>query len=447
MLTEDLRILPAGEKKYPTNSGRFRVLFTDHLNIARGKYISQEMAKHGEANFCVGTFGLTYNKDLLPAPHSYLLEGLPDVQARFEPFVHEESTNTNRFGWFKHQRIAIADLYMRGEPYAACGRGALKRALAAWENEGYDVGIGVELEAYIFARHSETGEWVPYDSPSAHVYGTGPLCEPSGVTELLWHAAERFGISIESMNSEFDSPQMELTLHYRPALEAIDESMLFRLLAREIFHQQGLLLTFMPKPIEGISGSGVHMNFSFKPRNAQARPLFNRAGEMMLAKRVIAGMLAHHKGLAGLLCPTVNSYQRAQPAQLAGYWANWGFDHRSVTVRVPQTQGPAARIEHRLADGGANPYTAAAALLQASLLGDPATLPPHETQDGLENVSTDQHIATDLGAALDDLAADKALGAAVGEGLIANHIDIKRAEIAEVPSNLADQFKYYSRFL
>nr|MCH9780383.1 glutamine synthetase [Alphaproteobacteria bacterium] len=167
-----------------------------------------------------------------------------------------------------------------------------------------------------------------------------------------------------------------------------------------------------------------------------------------VGKKIIAGMLAHHKGLAGILCPTVNSGRRSQPASLAGYWANWGYDHRSVTVRIPEASGHAARIEHRMADGGANPYTAAAALLHAGLLGDEKTLPNAETLDGLENVSTSEHIAENLGDALTDLEADKKLVAAIGQGLIDNHVFNKRCEIAEVAALSPEQeVDYYRRYL
>ena len=134
--------------------------------------------------------------------------------------------------------------------------------------------------------------------------------------------------------------------------------------------------------------------------------------------------------MSALLAPTVNSYRRLRPASLAGYWANWGYDHRGVAVRIPGERGPATRIEHRLGDGAANPYVAAATVLQAARLGveNEYALPPAETGDGLETVDTEICVPENLGAALDALEQDDALVSAVGELLVSNFVGIKRKE-------------------
>jgi glutamine synthetase len=154
--------------------------------------------------------------------------------------------------------------------------------------------------------------------------------------------------------------------------------------------------------------------------------------------------------MAALLAPTVNSYERLKPASLSGYWANWGFDHRSVSVRVSAEDGPAARIEHRVADGAVSPYIAVAVALQAARLGvaDSLPLPPPELADGLETVSTQRHIADDLGAALDALVADTSLSAALGQPLIDNYVAIKRAEVDALEGKSAEEvFDYYAPFI
>ena len=160
--------------------------------------------------------------------------------------------------------------------------------------------------------------------------------------------------------------------------------------------------------------------------------------------------MQHHRALAALAAPCANSYARLKPASLSGYWQNWGIDHRSVTVRVSAETGPAARIEHRLADCAASPYFAMAAMLQAALLGveNSYPLPPQELNDGLETINTDRHTPHDLTAALDALEADTVLSAAVGQELIDNFIAIKREEVRILEGKSAEeQTAYYLHYI
>ena len=208
----------------------------------------------------------------------------------------------------------------------------------------------------------------------------------------------------------------------------------------------------MPKPLSDRGGSGVHLNLSFGDKdgnNACADPA-QEDGLSELARQCIAGLMHHHRSMAGLIAPTVNSYRRLRPASLAGYWANWGYDHRGVAVRVPGERGPATRIEHRVADGAANPYVAAAAMLQAARLGVEKgyPLPPAETGDGLESVDTDVAVPENLGAALDALEQDDALVSAIGALLVANHIGIKRKEWDDYLGSTTDwEMSRYLNFL
>jgi glutamine synthetase len=161
-------------------------------------------------------------------------------------------------------------------------------------------------------------------------------------------------------------------------------------------------------------------------------------------------MMHHHEALSAILAPITNSYARLKPASLSGYWANWGIDHRSVTVRVSAETGAAARIEHRMADCAASPYFAMAALLQAALRGveQGLDLALPETADGLETTNTDRHTPHDLGAALDALEADTVLTQAVGAQLVANFLAIKREELRIVGDRDAEgQIAYYLPYI
>jgi glutamine synthetase len=434
----------SGAASQPAHASRVRILFADQLNLARGKYVPASEAAKGHARMCVGTFAVTYDRALVAAPGGGMLDGLPDMEAVFDPA-------DLRTGWEAGTAIALADLRFKGEPFALCGRSALKRAIAAWRARGLEPMVGIELEAYIFQR-GPGGDWVPYDTPGAFVYGTGPFCDPAGLIDEIWATADACGLPIESINAEYDAPQFELTLRFADALQAVDDAFLFRQMAREVLFRRGYLLSFLPKPFAEKSGSGLHFNISFNDKaglNIFAEDAARGQPGAVMAG-CIAGLLHHHEALAAIMAPTTNSYARLQPASLSGYWANWGIDHRSVTVRVSAETGAAARIEHRMADCAASPYFALAAALQAALLGleQGYALPGPETNDGLETINTDRHTPHCLGDALDALEADGALKAAVGAALIDNFIAIKREEVRILDGkSTEEQIAYYIHYL
>ena len=428
---------------------RLRVLFCDHLSIARGKYLPREKAATGATRFARPTFGVHFDKDLLNAPGAMVMEGLPDMECRFQGEDIRDS-------WVAGEKIVVGDLYdTEGAPLGLCGRQALKRAIEAWEAKGLTPKVGIELECYAL-QGSEDGRLVPYDTPGGVVYGTGPFTDPLRFCDAIWEKAEAAGFNIEVQTAEYDAPQFEFTLAYAPALEAVDDVFLFRQLAREVALDHGILLTFMPKPIAEASGSGMHINFSFADLNgdnAFAKPASTAAeGVVMsdLAKSCVAGLVHHHKGLAGLVAPTANSYQRLQPASLSGFWQNWGGDHRGVTTRVSSETGAKARLEHRMADASANPYTAVAAVLQAARLGveHKYPLPAMETGDCLEHTDAKVGTALDLKGATKDLAADRALGDAVGRLLCDNQIYMRREEVKKTKDLEGDALRdFYVHFI
>jgi len=257
---------------------------------------------------------------------------------------------------------------------------------------------------------------------------------------------------VESINSEYDTPQFELTLVYDDALTAVDDIFLFKLMARELAARKGLLLTFIGKPFADRGGSGFHVNMSLDNDdglNALHDPSA-ADGLSPLARQCIAGMIAHFESSAGICAPTVNAYKRLKPAQLAGFWANWGYDHRGVSVRVPHERGAATRLEHRMPDGAANPYLATAAVLQAARLGvvHQLTPPPPEEQDCLTSQSTTRHVPENLSLALDALEADAAFVAAVGPELVAQFTAVKRGEWSKFVAAVTDwELKTYLPFL
>ena len=349
---------------------RVRPLFCDLMNLARGKYVSEEVAKGGKVGFARATYATTYDRDLLTTPGTKVMEGVPDMELILDGDL--------RPGWQEATHVALGDIYVDGAPFALDARSQLKRTVQEWQTLGYRPKVGLELEAYVFQRDQD-GVYRPYDTPGAHVYGTGPQNDPKGLLDGIWAKAETMGLPLESLNGEYDQGQFELVCRFADAVEACDNTFLLRLMAQEEALHRGLLLTFLAKPVPERGGSGVHVNFSFADKSGTNA--IAPAGELSsLAKGCIGGLMRHHQGLAAVLAPTVNSYDRLAPGSMAGYWANWGIDHRMTTTRCSVSTPKSARLEHRMADGGCNPYLATHAVLQAAKLGVErrAPLPPAE---------------------------------------------------------------------
>lgn len=431
-----------------TDYDRIRILWPDHLGLARGKYLPARLAHKGTSH-CVTTFALGYDRSMIPAPGAYLLEGLPDVHASFDE-------NSVRPGWEDSRTgVALGHLDFRGEPYEFSSRHALQRAVSDWEALGYTPKVGIELEAYVLEPDG-SGGWQRWSTPRSFVYGTGPGSDPTGLIDEIMRTAEASQFRVESINAEFDESQFELTLEYDDALAAVDDAFLFRVLAREVALRNGLDLTFLGKPFAGSAGSGVHVNFSLldatganamaasagaasdgaagagEAAGTEARTAArNSSGLSDLARGCLAGLCRHHQGMTALCCPTVTAYRRLRPGELNGYWANWGVEHRCAANRIPDASGgPGTRIENRLADGSASLHLAAATVLQAARLGVVGgyDCPAPLTTDGFEEVDTDVHSAENLADALADLEADDTLVEAVGADVCANFAANKHAE-------------------
>lgn len=425
---------------------RIRALWPDHLGLARGKILDAGVLDSAEpgTGHALPAFSLGLHRGMTPYDGSGVLEGLPDMRAVFDPAAV-------RPGWppARETGVVVADLEEAGgAPLARAPRQVLKNAVARFtaddRNPLHPV-VGIELEAFLLRPVPAPDDpsappslaYRPLPTPGHQVYGAGPLADPAGVLDRVLEAADAAGIVVESFHAEYDDGQFELTLRKKDALAAADEAFLFRLLAREVAAAAGFHLTFLGKPFTDRGGSGLHVNLSLEDAAGPSRPRRNRfddpegrGGLSAPAWQALAGLLRHHRALAAVLAPTVNAYRRLRPARMSGYYANWGHDHRGCAVRVPPERGPAARLEHRLADGACGPHIAVAAVLAAARLGiergeEP---PPEETADCVATPSRAEPAPEDLGAALRDLEADGELSAALGEDFVRMHCAVKRDE-------------------
>jgi glutamine synthetase len=401
---------------------RLRLLIPDLLGLERGKYLFGEVAQAGHAAFCIGLYPLTLDREILPVPRQQFDVGLPDVEAELD-------RDTVRRGWEDETVVGIGDVFQHGRPFEVDPRQVLRTAVRAWRDMDLEPQLAFETEFYLCER-SDDGAWVPVDLPSHRVYGTGMSVDPSGAIHDMVGAALGCGFQVESWCSEFDAAAFEVNWRYRDAIPAADDAFLFRILVREIAARHGRLATFLGRPFNDRGGSGMHLNVSFRrPDGSNAFHDPSRPDGMSeLAERCIAGILAHHRGTAAFMAPHVNAYKRLKPDMLNGYLANWGYDDRTVTVRVPPARGEGSRLEHRTADAAANPYLAAAALLHAARLGVEEQLELGPAQEPGADPNTDVAVPDTLEEALEEVRADTKIVGAMGEWVVESFVTLKRAE-------------------
>ena len=255
-----------------------------------------------------------------------------------------------------------------GSPYPGDPRYALKRILAKAAEKGYTYNLGPELEYFYFANSS-----CPEVLDQGGYFDAPPLDLANNLRRQSIFAMESVGIRVEYSHHEVAASQHEIDMRYDDGLKMADKVMTFRLTVKEIARQNGVYATFMPKPIFGINGSGMHTHQSlFKGgKNAfhDAKDQYNLSAE---GKSYIAGLLKHAREITGICSQWVNSYKRLVPGYEAPVYISWARRNRSALVRVPMYKPgkeAATRCEYRAPDPACNPYLAFAVMLAAGLKG------------------------------------------------------------------------------
>ncbi|MDP9302742.1 MAG: glutamine synthetase family protein [Actinomycetota bacterium] len=401
---------------------RLRLLWSDLHGIERGKYLYGDWQARGKANFCLATFPLTFDREILPIPGLAFDVGLPDLEARLDE-------SSLRPGWEPDTTIGIGELFDRDGPLPVDPRGALKRAVEPWRALGLEPQIAFEFEFYLLRPDGEGG-WLPLVTPGSRVYGTGTAVDPDGIVDRIVGAATESQMDVEAWCTEFDDSQFEVNIRYRDAVAAADDAFLFRVLTHEIATRAGHRATFLGRPFTDRGGSGLHVNISF--RDADGRnALYDEAdpeGLTDLARHAMAGMLTHHEGTAAICAPTVNAYKRLLPDMMNGYWANWGHDDRTVAVRISPERGASTRLENRVPDGACNPYLAAATLLHACRFGVEGGMALQAPQPVGDPPAASIHAPDNLEAAVEAMRSDAKMCEALGWPLVDAFTELKRAE-------------------
>lgn len=266
----------------------------------------------------------------------------------------------------------ICDVYTpSGEPFEGDPRHVLKQAVRQAEAKGWVYNTGPEPEFFLFKRDGD-GEamTVPHDQGGYFDLSTD---RGEGVRKEMSKALAAFGIRVEASHHEVASGQQEIDFRYTNALRAADNVVTFKSTLKEVARQHNLHATFMPKPIAGVNGSGMHVHQSLVQVDTGENLFADEQGEAGLsavARQFVGGQLTHAAGMCAVLAPLVNSYKRLVPGYEAPVYISWGQTNRSALIRVPRVQlSESTRLELRCPDPSCNPYLAFAVMLRAGLDG------------------------------------------------------------------------------
>lgn len=344
------------------------------------------------------------------------------------------------FPWRPQQgKVArlICDIYRPdGTPFEGDPRYALRRAIADAEALGYEMNVGPECEFFLFET-DENGNATVNTQDKGGYFDLAPTDRGENARRDMTLALEEMGFEIEASHHEVAEGQNEIDFKYGPALETADSIMTFKLVVKSIAQRHGLYASFMPKPIFGINGSGMHVNMSlFKDGKNAFYDESDKNGLSKIAYQFIAGLLNNIKGLAAVTNPLVNSYKRLVPGYEAPVYLAWSCSNRTALIRVPASRGAGTRVELRCPDPSSNPYLVLAVLLQAGLDGIKNNLEvPKEIVANIFKMTEDErkdagieNLPNNLYEAVNFMKESELAKKALGDHIYANYIEGKEAE-------------------
>jgi len=337
----------------------------------------------------------------------------------------------------------LCDLYLPdGSRFPADPRGVLKTALDEAAVLGFDYRVGCEVEFFVFAN--DRNGTVP-GGPPVPVDGRGYFEEPSPRVESLCRATVRgladFGFDVEAVHHEVAPGQHEIDLADLGALQAADAIVALKWMLRAMARQEGLLVSFMPKPLAGVSGSGLHLQQSLVDRANDTNVFSDPTGGYGLsaiAGHFIAGQLVHARAMCAVIAPLVNSYKRLMGGAEAPCEVSWARVSRGALIRVPEVWSRGStRVELRAADPSCNPYLALAVALKSGLDGIANGLPLPEPLEEAASPSDSDEVTTaanplrkTLEEALEELEWNPVVRAAIGQPIYERLLTAKEQEAA-----------------
>ncbi|WP_018084707.1 type I glutamate--ammonia ligase [Desulfurispora thermophila] len=331
----------------------------------------------------------------------------------------------------------ICDVYNPdGTPFEGDPRYALKRAIAEAKELGYTMYVGPECEFFLF-QVDEEGRPTLKTHDKAGYFDLTPVDMGENARRSMVLTLEEMGFEIEASHHEVAPGQHEIDFKYSDALDTADKIVTFKFVVRTIAQRHGLHATFMPKPIFGINGSGMHTNQSLFRGNENA--FYDPTapdGLSQVAKYYIGGIMKHVRAMAAVTNPTVNSYKRLVPGYEAPVYIAWSGRNRSPLIRIPAKRGLSTRIELRNPDPSCNPYLALAVCLKAGLDGIKNQIVPPPPCDRNIYVMTEEERAelgigslpASLIEAVEEMKRDEVVRAALGEHIFTKLVEAQTKE-------------------
>lgn len=277
----------------------------------------------------------------------------------------------------------ICDIYDAEEkPFEGDPRFVLKKAIGIAKEAGYTMNVGPEAEFFLFHTDS-TGRPTLETHDKAGYFDLSPIDLGSAARREMVFALEDMGYEVEASHHECAPGQHEIDFKYGEALASADRIQTFKLIVRMVAQRHGLHATFMPKPVYGIAGSGMHMNQSLVSLDGK-NVFYDESGKdglSEIAYYYIGGLLKHSKAITAIINPTINSYKRLVSGYEAPVYIAWSGKNRSPLVRIPAKRGASTRVEMRSPDPTTNPYLATAVMLIAGLDGIKNKIEPPKACD------------------------------------------------------------------
>jgi len=323
-----------------------------------------------------------------------------------------------------------------GSPFDGCPRNNLKKVLKEVEEMGYSTNLGPEVEFFLFFRNEE-GEATTKTHDRGGYFDLLPVDLGEEARRDMVIALEKLGFEIEASHHEVAPGQHEIDFRYCDALTAADRIMTLKLTGKTIALKHNLHVTFMPKPVFGINGSGMHTHISLFKNGKNV--FYDPKGKYELSKEAlyfIGGLLRHAKGFTAVTNPLVNSYKRLTPGYEAPVYIAWSERNRSPLVRVPAARGEGARAELRSPDPSCNPYLAFAVILKAGIDGIKNQIDPGvPVSQNIYTMSKEkkkslgiESLPSTLKEALSELNKDEVVKSALTNHILENYIEAKREE-------------------
>lgn len=401
-----------------------RVIFADIHGVLRGRvFPAHEYLHrlHDGFRFCETIFTKDITGRSVREIPTRISEVASDIIAVPDPLTYCKAP------WQSALGQVIADLfYPDGSPVPYAPRTVLRRVVEALHTRGYLPRVAAELEFYVVSPGSQR-PISKYPRP----YDPLDLLHPGAFLSDALSALTEMRLPIEAALREAGPGQFEINLTHGPAMLAADKTLLFKSAIKETASKHGLSATFMAKPFSKRPGSGFHVNQSLwdtdGKTNLFSSPYHDRPSA--LALRFVAGQLRHLPAATALFAPSMNAYKRLQSGTFTPINCSWGYDNRTVALRLPQVRGNSARIENRVPGADANPYLVIAASLAGGVLGVAHELTPPEP---ILNDATAQEgvvsLPRNLRDALTELEKDDLFCDLLGEDAVRLFIALKHAE-------------------